>query len=235
MVIRVPLPVMTWLRALFLVTQDKRGVSATQLRRQLDMSSHGTAWRLLHRIREAMRQRDELYKLRGIIELDGVDFGEQKDKAKKKVLVAIETKEWVDERGKRKSGAGFAKVELSRETKIFAQRFVDKHVESDSWVNTDGSESYGALKGVEADSRVMGQQPERLDSWLPWVHRWVQNAKGWLWGTYHGVESKYFERYLAEYNYRFNRRHDPNGMFHRALTACALSQPVRASELFAVA
>jgi len=36
----------------------------------------------------------------------------------------------------------------------------------------------------------------------------------------------YFERYLAEYNYRFNRRHDPDGLFHRVLTACILANPV---------
>ena len=62
------IPILTWLRAIFLVVQDKRGVSATRLRRQLKLRSHDTAWRLLHRIREALRQRDEMYKLSGIPE-----------------------------------------------------------------------------------------------------------------------------------------------------------------------
>lgn len=227
------IPILTWLRALFLVMQDKRGVSATQLRRQLKMRSQDTAWRLLQRIREALRQRDELYKLSGMIELDGADFGEQKDKGGKKVLVAVETKEWVDERGRHKTKAGFAKVAVSRETKIFAQKFVDENMTPGASVNTDGSNAYTGLKGVDADSQVMHQLPERLESWLPWVHRWIHNAKGWLRGTHHGVEQKYLPRYLAEYNYRFNRRHDPSGLFDRALNACARATPVRAAVLLA--
>src|SRR5690349_19687729 len=45
--------ILTIVRAVFLMTQDKRGVSALQLQRQLGMCSYDTAWRLLHRVREA--------------------------------------------------------------------------------------------------------------------------------------------------------------------------------------
>jgi transposase-like protein len=227
------LPILTWVRAIFLATQDKRGVSALQLQRQLKIGSYRTAWRLLHKIREAMRQRDDGYTLSGIIEFDGADLGEQKDKGQKKVLVAVETKEWVDSKGRHKERAGFAKVQISRETKIFAQQFVDKHIEPGSMVNTDASRSLTSVENVDADHRVMDAQPKQLDAWLPWVQRWVELAKTWLRGTYHGVRSKYFELYLAEYNYRFNRRHDPDGMFHRALTACAIAKPMRLRTLSA--
>ena len=196
------------------------------------MASYDTAWRLLHRIREALRQRDERYKLKGIIEFDGADFGEQKDKGKKEVLVAIESKDWVDAKGRPKSSAGFAKVELGREAKIPAQQFLNKNVEPGSHVNTDGSRALVSIQGVEGDNRVMAAQPEQLDLWLPWVQKWVENAKAWLQGTFHGVRREYFVRYLAEYNYRFNRRHDPDGLFHRALTACAVAKPIRAHALF---
>lgn len=226
------LSILLWLRAIFLITQDKRGISALQLRRQLGMRSYGTAWSLLHRIREAMRQRDARYTLKGVIELDGADFGHAKDKGDKEVLLAVESKDWVDERGKAKQRAGFAKVECSRESKIRAQEFVDKHIESGSMVNTDGGNAFAELKSVDAEQRVMHNVPERLDSWLPWVQRWVENAKRWIRGTFHGVGNAYFERYLAEYNYRFNRRHDPAGLFRRALTACALATPTRADALF---
>lgn len=226
------LAILVCVRAIFLVTQDKRGVSALQLKRQLGMKSYGTAWALLQRIREAMRQRDAGYKLHGVVELDGADFGHQKDKGKKEVLIAVESKDWVDERGKPKQRAGFAKVELSRESKICAQQFVDKNIESGTQVNTDASNAFGGLKGVDAEQRVMDNAPERLDSWLPWVQRWMENAKVWIQGTFHGVSAKHLVRYLAEYNYRFNRRHDPCGLFHRALTACAVATPVRADALF---
>lgn len=225
------IPILTWLRAIFLVTQDKRGVSAVQLQRQLGMKSKDTSWRLLHRIRAAMEQRDEQYELKGIVELDGADFGEQKDKQQREVLLAVETKSF-SKNGKEIRRAGFAKVEIARESTINAQNFVDKHVAEGSEVHTDGNPSYAGLERVEVDSRVMNREPEKLDAWLPWVFHWVENAKAWLQATHHGVSTKYFKHYLAEYNYRFNRRHDQDGLFHRTLTACALAEPVRAHALF---
>ncbi|MCL2124158.1 MAG: transposase, partial [Desulfovibrionaceae bacterium] len=32
------------------------------------------------------------------------------------------------------------------------------------------------------------------------------NAKAYIQGTYHGIDEKYLQRYLDEFNYRFNRR-----------------------------
>jgi hypothetical protein len=62
------LPYKTWLWAIYLVATDKRGISAMELMRQLHVT-YKTAWYLLHRIREAMGNRDEKYRLDGIIEL----------------------------------------------------------------------------------------------------------------------------------------------------------------------
>ena len=70
-----------------------------------------------------------------------------------------------------------------------------------------------------------------MNEWLPWVHKFISNAKAFLIGTHHGVEAKHLERYLAEYTYRFNRRHDPNGLFARAVTACSLATPITAQAL----
>lgn len=143
------------------------------------------------------------------------------------MLVAVESKAWVDERGREKSSAGFAKVVVARETTINAQRFVDESVESGSSINTDGGSGLVSLKGVDADHQVMNAIPERLNGWLPWTHRFISNAKVWLMGTHHGINAKYLPSYLAETTYRFNRRHDQDGLFHRALTACAKATPVR--------
>lgn len=225
------IPILVWLRAIFLCTQDKRGISAVQLQRQLGLTSKDTTWRLLHRIRAAMQQRDERYQLKGIIELDGADFGEQKDKQKREVLLAVETKTF-PRNGKELRRAGFAKVAVARETTINAQKFLAEHVVGDAIIHTDGSPSYAGLKGVNVESRVMNADPKKLDAWLPWVFHWTENAKAWLQATHHGVSTKYFKRYLAEYTYRFNRRHDQDGLFHRTLTACALAQPMRATGLF---
>jgi len=220
-------PILTWLRAIFLVMQDKRGVSALQLMRQLGLRSYRTAWRMLLRIRHALRQRDDRYILAGpVIELDGASFGRRETRNQSEVLVAIETKDWVNDRGKPKSRAGFAKVLVTEETKKNAQQFVTKAIKPGALVNTDGSQSLRNLAGIDSDYQVTDGDPTIIGRWLPWVHRFISNAKTWILGTHHGIDKKYLPAYIAEYTYRFNRRHDPNTLFHRALFACAQASHV---------
>lgn len=218
-------PLLIWLRAICLITQGKRGISALELQRDLGMKSYGTAWILLHKIREALRQRDDTYKIKDIIELDGTVFGKRQTGNQVGVLVAVETKDWIDQKGRRKSKAGFAKVLVAKETKENAQKFVDKTIEKNSMVNTDASPSLVHLENVDVDYQIVGSDSEILDHWLPWVHKFISNAKSWIVGTHHGVEAKYLSRYLAEYTFRFNRRHDPDSLFFRALGACVHAKP----------
>ncbi len=71
------IPLLIWLRAICLITQGKRGIAALELQSDLGMKSYDTAWTILHKIREALRQRDEKYRLKNIIELDGAVFGKR--------------------------------------------------------------------------------------------------------------------------------------------------------------
>ena len=89
------LPLLTWFWAMFLVAKDKRGFSATQLSKELDLP-YNTAWFLLHRIRFAMSQREDNYLLSDIVELDDNYFGKPKQNGKRgrgtgktKVVVAV--------------------------------------------------------------------------------------------------------------------------------------------------
>ena len=51
---RSKVPLSKWMAALFMMTASKKGVSAHQIHRSLDIS-YKTAWFLCHRLREAMR------------------------------------------------------------------------------------------------------------------------------------------------------------------------------------
>ena len=51
------LPLTKWLQAIYLMCSSKKGVSALQLQRTLEVQ-YNTAWFLAHRIREAMRSGD---------------------------------------------------------------------------------------------------------------------------------------------------------------------------------
>jgi len=220
------IPLLTWLRGICFVTQGKRGISALELQASLEMKSYGTTWGMLHKIREALRQRDDIYKLNDIIELDGGVFGRKQTGNQVGVLVAIESKDWIDKKGRAKSKAGFAKVVVANEKKEEAQKFVDKAIDVNSTLHTDNSASFTHLENTNVEYRTVTGDKELLDQWLPWVHKFISNAKSWLVGTHHGVDAKYLGRYLSEYTYRFNRRHDPDSLFFRALGACVQATPI---------
>lgn len=207
--------------------EGKRGVSASELQRHLEVKSYGLVWAMLHKIRKALAQRDEKYKLnQGVVELDGAVFGRRETGNQCEAIIAIESLDWKDEKtGKEKSRAGHAKVLVKKETKVHAQELVDKAIGPNSMVNTDGK--FKNLDNVDHDYQVVSGQPEVCRRWLPWVHVFISNAKTWINGTHHGVKGKYLQNYLAEYTYRFNRRNDLNCMFDHALHACSIARPVR--------
>lgn len=220
-------PLLVWVKALFYVMQGKRGISAQELQRHLGLKSYGRVWGILQKIRTALQQRDDGYELStGVIELDGATFGRREAGNQGDALVAIETITWVDKKGQTKQRAGFAKVLVAKETKENAQQLVDDGVQKGMMVNTDGSPCLRNLKRVDVDYQVVSGDSEACERWLPWVHRFISNAKAWVNGTHHGVRYKHMSRYLAEYTYRFNRRHDVNRLFHRAVVACATATPV---------
>lgn len=226
-------PLLTWVRAIFLVTQSKRGISAMELQRQLELTRYETTFNILKRIRNALKQRDQNYQIEGIIELDGAHFGKKSKGTHRRVLVGIETKRWWTNDGKIKQRAGFAKVLLGAESEKEVQAFVDANIKKGSTLKADGYSTYLAgPDNVDTFSKKMYGDPEKLNYWLPWVHKFISNAKTWLLGTHHGIKSsKYLDLYLAEYTYRFNRRHDLSGLFDRALTACAIATPTTIAEL----
>lgn len=222
------LPLRIWFQAIQLLMQGKRGISALELKRVLKLGSYQTAWLMLQKIRAALKDRDQRYKLQGFIEVDGASFGHKKNR--KSVLVAVESKDWVDDLGKPRPRAGFAKIALASETKQEAQDFINQTIQQDSVLHTDHKNIYPSLENVQVDSRTT-QNLLFLDGWLPWVNKFISNAKTWILGTHHSIRSKYLDRYLAEYTYRFNRRHDPDGLFQRTLRACTLAAPKRAYAL----
>jgi hypothetical protein len=223
------LPMLIWVRAIFLMMSGKRGVSALELQRQLDLTRYETAWNILHKIRNALRERDDKYLLNGIIELDATGFGKQVTDNQETVLIAIEQKDWINEKGEPKRQAGFAKILIGPEDTETAKAFIDKEIEQGSFIKTDGAKAHitNKMDGYTIKSIATYNDPEVIDFWLPWVHKFISNAKSWIKGTHHGVTNNYLKLYLSEYTYRFNRRHDVTRMFSRALRACCCGTPVK--------
>jgi len=67
-------PLTKWFLAIYLMSADKRGCSALRLKKELKIA-YDTAWTMSHKIRNAMKKRDEGYQLSGYVEMDEGFFG----------------------------------------------------------------------------------------------------------------------------------------------------------------
>ena len=68
------LPLTKWFQAIYLVTQNKNNISALSLKRHLGVS-YTTAWRVKHKLLEAMRRRESRRLLHGVVFADDAVLG----------------------------------------------------------------------------------------------------------------------------------------------------------------
>jgi transposase-like protein len=69
------IPLHKWLLAIHLMASSKKGISAHQLMRNLELGSYRTAWFMAHRIRWALTQEPIKEALDGIVEVDETYVG----------------------------------------------------------------------------------------------------------------------------------------------------------------
>jgi transposase-like protein len=199
------LSLMLWIRAMWLVTSQKNGVSAMGLQRVLGLGSYKTAWTMLHKLRRAM-VRPNREQLTGMIEVDeaywgGLEEGVRGRQTEDKALIAVAV-EVAD------GGMGRIRLrhipDVSRAT---LHSFINQSVEPGSTVQTDGLPAYRELKGYTHDWQVQRQQPKDAAHLLPRAHRVISLLKRWMLGTHQGaIASEYLQDYLDEFTFRFNRR-----------------------------
>ena len=60
-----------------------------------------------------------------------------------------------------------------------------------------------------------------------WVNTILGNIKSALRGTYHAIRPKYAQRYLSEFEYRFNRRFDLPGITPRLVYVALRTPPMQ--------
>ena len=100
------LPLLDWYTAMFLMTATKKAFSSYEMQRQLGRKRYEPVFRMMHKIRSAMGQHEETYKLSDEVELDDAFFetvqpGSKKEPRKRgrgsqkqsSVLVMAESKE----------------------------------------------------------------------------------------------------------------------------------------------
>jgi len=228
------LPLRTWFRAVWQVTNQKHGISALGLQRLLGVGSYETAWACLQKLRRAMVRpgRDRLI---GEVEVDetyvgGVESGGGRRRLGNKALVVVAAQ--VD-------GDGIGRIRLARIPDASSRSllsFVKEAIEPGATVITDGWEGYAGLKaqGYKHTVRLIRGSGKTASALLPRVHRVASLLKRWLLGTHQGgVSRDHLEYYLDEFTFRFNRRTSRyrGKLFYRLLQQAAVVDPVPFSRI----
>lgn len=221
------LPLTTWLLAMYLLSQSKTNLSALELMRHLGVS-YPTAWRMKHKLMQAMAEREAGRRLGGVVQLDDAYLGGERNggkagrgsENKRPFLIAVETTQ--DGRPRQAvidPVSGFTKVALAE--------WVGRRLRPGADVYSDGLGAFRVLEAEHAHTVIEGHGRSRCeDDNARWVNVVLSNLKRSLDGAYHAFKfAKYAHRYLAETQWRFNRRFDLTALVPRLLVAAARLAP----------
>jgi transposase-like protein len=195
-----------WFMAVLLMVEAKKSLSANQMMRTLGVAKK-TAWYLCHRIRHAMSEVNA-ERLSGTVEVDETYIGGKRRnvgrgyrKNKSMVMGAIE-------RG------GDIRLKVGkRDTKATLQGFVADHVSPN--VRNIYTDEHPGYQGLDRDSGDAGLHQTVNHSAEEYVRgdvttNTVEGAFGLfkraVVGSFHQVSHKHLDRYLDEFEFRFNNR-----------------------------
>jgi transposase-like protein len=203
---RSKLPLSKWWLAIHLMASSKKGVSAHQLHRSLDVT-YQTAWFLEHRIREAMRS-GSLAPMGGagsIVEVDETFIGRVEGVPKQRsgsahknvVLTLVErggsARSFHIDSTRRADVEGIMRANIRKESRLMTDearhyKAIGREFESHESVN-HGEEEYG--RGVVHTNTV---------------ENFYSVFKRGMKGVYQHCSEKHLHRYLAEFDFRYSNR-----------------------------
>ena len=208
-----------WFKVVHLMTTSKKGISALQIQRQMGFGSYKTAHGMCHKIRAAMMQPET--KLGGIVEMDetwigGKDHNRHWNKKKgykdekTPVIGAVQRK-----------GNVIARV-LEKVTSQNMLDFVNEAVSNKvSLLATDAWPGYSDYLKKFPHASVDHHKHQYV---VGAVHTntiegfWSIFKRGVV-GTFHKVSDKYLALYVAEFQFRYNNRTNPD-IFGAVIGGC---------------
>lgn len=222
------LPLTTWFLAMHLLTQAKNNVSALELKRHLGVR-YKTAWLMKHKLMQVMSEQEESRQLDGRVEIDDAYLGGELPGGKSgrgsqnkvSIIAAVQTTET----------GGPLRVCLKKLafTKEAIAEWARTALAVSAHVVSDGLWCFQAVTaaGATHERTVTGGGPAcvKLEQFRA-VNTFLGNLKTAYSGTYHAFDfAKYAHRYLAEVQYRFNRRFDLSSILKRLLGAAVATPP----------
>jgi ribosomal protein L37AE/L43A len=228
-----------WFLAMHLLTQSKNNVAALELMRHLGVC-YKTAWLVKHKLMEVMRVREDGRQLDGRVEIDDAYLGGELAGGKRgrgsqnKVpfIAAVQTTP-----DGHPQFACFAAQPFTTEA---VGAFAAKSLAPSATVISDGLGCFRGVTLIGADHEPTVTGGSAASVKLPQfkaINTLLGNLKTALSGTYHAFDFvKYAHRYLAEAQYRFNRRFNLASILPRLLRAASATTPrpalfIRAAEV----
>ena len=219
------IPLNKWFAAVYLMCASKKGISAHQLFRMLEIGSYRTAWFMCHRIREAMMDK-VASPLTGTIEADETYIGPRTKRLGDhyKRTTIEERQAGAPNTPSRRAGKEvvFGIIErggrvrtrhIKQATRDTVRPIMRENIDmEDARLITDESSIYRRIKD-ELPHEIIRHQSEYVRGE---IH--TQNIEGFwsllkrgLYGTFHHVDAAYLGKYLDEFEYRFNERETSDG------------------------
>ena len=219
------LPLTKWFQAMYFLTQAKNNVAALELMRLVGVC-YRTAWRLKHKILEVMAERESDRRLDGRVEVDDAYMGGahpggkagRGSENKVPFIAAVQT-----------SPEGHPVYAVFTPVKTFGKADVEgwamKHLAAENIVVSDGLNCFKSVRaaGAKHEPSVVGKaRKSSAMQCFRWINTVLSNLKTATSGTYHAFDfKKYGFLYLAEAQYRFNRRFDLSIILTRLVYAAA--------------
>ncbi len=202
------IPLHKWLQAIFLMASSKKGVSANQLHRTLEITLK-SAWFLAHRIREAMRSGDfsPMGGAGGIVEIDETYIGKRDHLRGRKIdsrggWHKVPMLTLVDRNG---SARSFIVDRTNRDTIL---PIIRDNLDAEARVVTDDSSIYHSLDTEYEHAFVVHSKGQwgRGEIHTNTVEGFYSVFKRGMKGVYQHCQEKHLHRYAAEFDFRYNNR-----------------------------
>ena len=195
-----------WFIAVFLMCESKKGISSEQLKRTLGVAKK-TAWYLNHRIRKAMSEVNAS-QLAGTAEVDETYLGSKRRthgigrgnyrQFKQIVLGAVERG------GRLRMSAGIDNKRVN------LHAFVKEQISDDAMnIYTDGLPAYRGIGDENTKHETVDHARHeyvRGDVHTNTIEGAFGLFKRGLVGSFHQVSRKHLDRYLDEFEFRYNNR-----------------------------
>jgi transposase-like protein len=196
-----------WFLAIYLICSAKKGISAKELERQLDVN-YRTAWYMAHRIRLAMQQDDDFcLKFSGVCEVDETYIG-----GKGKGPRGRSTATKIPVVGIREKTSGKVRMKAVENVQSHTlARFIRMHVREGSEIHHDEFTAYNWLNESEFKHDSVNHSETYVTA-NGTTTNGVENVwslfKRGIVGVFHKVSGKYLQLYLDEFAFRFSNRDD---------------------------